>query len=171
MATFLRYPAEAPTPCAHPLCDVVVQAGDEVFPARLRESNYCSTLCRERDTRRLVQERRRQNQETRSHDNRRRVHRKYGISPTDWDALLDAQGGKCPICQADLAEIGRRPATDHDHQTGMVRGILCHTCNVGIGYLQDDPEIMRRAAEYVLGSAASAYALERGEEVKDSTWQ
>jgi len=38
---------------------------------------------------------------------------------------------------------------DHDHSTGAWRGLLCSSCNVAIGLLQDDPAVMRAAAEYI----------------------
>jgi hypothetical protein len=41
---------------------------------------------------------------------------------------------------------------DHDHETGKVRGMLCFPCNAALGQLQDDPTIIRRAAEYVEGN-------------------
>lgn len=39
---------------------------------------------------------------------------------------------------------------DHDHKTGKVRGLLCTPCNTGIGMLQDDPEIVKKALDYLL---------------------
>ena len=39
---------------------------------------------------------------------------------------------------------------DHDHKTGQVRGLLCDRCNLGIGYMQDGPDILIAAARYVM---------------------
>jgi hypothetical protein len=44
---------------------------------------------------------------------------------------------------------------DHDHKSGKVRGLLCSCCNTGIGFLKDDPRIMRKAADYVERHASS----------------
>jgi hypothetical protein len=38
---------------------------------------------------------------------------------------------------------------DHCHQTGIVRGAICHSCNKGIGILKDDPAILRRAIDHI----------------------
>lgn len=72
----------------------------------------------------------------------------YGLLPQQWDALYDQQLGRCAICLITLAEV-KKICVDHDHVTGRVRGLLCHGCNVAIGHLQDDPDLLRRAAEYV----------------------
>ncbi len=50
----------------------------------------------------------------------------------------------CEICQTREAT-----AWDHDHDTGLIRGRLCSPCNTGIGGLNDDPELLRRAIEYL----------------------
>lgn len=77
----------------------------------------------------------------------------YGVTAEHFDQLLDAQGGCCAICeQTPTAEAGRASTqwnVDHCHGTGVVRGLLCRGCNVGIGQLKDDPQLVRRAAEYV----------------------
>jgi hypothetical protein len=76
----------------------------------------------------------------------RRDHLKnsYGMTVADLDAMLLVQHGVCAICQtAPAAHV------DHDHQSGMVRGLLCFRCNAAIGQLDDDPLVLRRAARYV----------------------
>lgn len=64
------------------------------------------------------------------------------------------QHGECAICQVPLTiEPGRQgdaAHVDHDHTTGRVRGLLCVTCNSGIGHLDDDPYLLRKAADYLI---------------------
>ena len=65
------------------------------------------------------------------------------------DKLADIQGG-CGICGC--KEPGGRYGTwnvDHCHKTGAVRGVLCWECNVGIGKLKDDPNLLRRAIQWL----------------------
>ena len=76
------------------------------------------------------------------------LRRAYSISAADKQALLVAQGGGCGICGTDYpGKIGWH--TDHDHHTGEVRGILCLLCNLGVGQFNDDPALLRAAAEYL----------------------
>ena len=71
---------------------------------------------------------------------------RYGITSEDFRALIDTQHGDCLLCEQPLA--GKRKVVDHDHNTGKVRGILCHRCNVMIGGM-DDHAWLRRALEYI----------------------
>lgn len=79
--------------------------------------------------------------------------RKYNISTEEYDLLLIKQDYKCAICERITNEDGRRLAVDHDHATDRVRGILCISCNRGIGFLQDDPELLVRASDYLTRNA------------------
>ena len=88
----------------------------------------------------------------RSSPYKRDIHLKshYGITQDDFDRMLAGQGGRCAICGT--TEPGTRGTwrVDHDHGTGQVRGLLCDRCNLGIGYMQDDPEILMAAARYLM---------------------
>ena len=63
--------------------------------------------------------------------------------------LLLKQGNRCAICRTAEPMGHGKWCIDHDHKNGRIRGLLCHSCNVGIGFLADDPERLRRAAEYI----------------------
>lgn len=75
------------------------------------------------------------------------LRRHYKITGADYDAMHAAQGGVCAIC-GQPSKTGKL-AIDHCHSTGRVRGLLCISCNRGIGYLGDDPERAFRASEYL----------------------
>ncbi len=78
---------------------------------------------------------------------RSKLRLKYGMTVEQYDALAIKQGGACAIC--------RKPKplhVDHCHKTGMVRGLLCNGCNVGIGHLGDDPQTVEAAAAYLRSS-------------------
>lgn len=73
---------------------------------------------------------------------------RYGISDEEYRER-EARG--CEICGAMGADdgTGRRLSVDHDHATGVVRGLLCGNCNRGLGLYFDDPARLRAAAEYL----------------------
>ena len=61
----------------------------------------------------------------------------------DW---VKQRRNKCDICQRDM---GDKAHVDHNHVTGIVRGMLCGPCNRGIGLLNDSPEQCVRARHYL----------------------
>lgn len=73
--------------------------------------------------------------------------KELGFTREQYTALVEAQGGKCAICAKPL---GRGEfCLDHSHSTGVVRGILCRRCNLGVGQFSDDPILLRTAAAYL----------------------
>ena len=72
----------------------------------------------------------------------------YGLSVVAFDELLADQGGGCAICET-TEPGGKNWHVDHDHETGKVRGILCVRCNAGIGMLDDSPERLEVALDYL----------------------
>lgn len=80
----------------------------------------------------------------------RRIRATYGLTREEFEATVEAQGGHCAICD----RPPKRWVVDHCHDSGKVRALLCHTCNVGIGQLGDDPVRVRRALEYLLAHAS-----------------
>ncbi len=61
--------------------------------------------------------------------------------------LIQEQDNKCAICYAEPDKRGL--AVDHDHNTGVIRGLLCHNCNLLIGNACDNPEILHSAITYL----------------------
>lgn len=76
---------------------------------------------------------------------------KYGLSKTAFEAMRDAQGGMCGICgqPPEGRTRGDQLYVDHCHATGKVRGLLCHDCNISIGWMRDSPERLEAAAAYL----------------------
>lgn len=70
----------------------------------------------------------------------------YGITEAEYQIILSGQGGVCAICSK---SVDGRLHVDHDHETKVVRGLLCGTCNRGLGMYQDKPELLRKAADYL----------------------
>jgi hypothetical protein len=82
--------------------------------------------------------------------------RRYGITLVDYTEMRILQGGVCKICRK---SNGDKPlVVDHDHAMERpngtcpkeaVRGLLCSTCNHGLGNFRDDPQILRHAIAYL----------------------
>ena len=72
---------------------------------------------------------------------------KYRLSVGTYNLLLKAQKDRCAICRQ---KDNRALSVDHDHDTGIIRGLLCRKCNIGIGYFDDLPKRIQLAAAYLL---------------------
>ncbi len=78
----------------------------------------------------------------------RRLRKVYGLHEFDFFFLVKKAQGSCMLCNKPFntpADIN----IDHDHETGRVRGVLCMTCNTGIGLLGDNLEGLQRAVDYL----------------------
>ena len=74
------------------------------------------------------------------------LYKRLGITMTDYFAMAEAQEWKCKICNI-IPKT--RMHLDHCHKTMKVRGLLCGTCNKGLGQFRDNPEILEAAARYI----------------------
>ena len=88
-----------------------------------------------------------------------RVCRKFGITKSQYRAMLASQGGKCAICGTPPGS--KRLALDHCHATGTARKLLCSNCNTALGLFKDNPDRLKAAAEYLLSfqQATSEYTI------------
>lgn len=77
------------------------------------------------------------------------LNRQYGISTEEHASILSRQGNACAICKSPNSGFYRGWHTDHDHITGMVRGILCASCNHMLGKAKDNVGILAAAIEYL----------------------
>lgn len=71
----------------------------------------------------------------------------YGISLEEYFKMYSNQHGSCAICKTPMETL----CVDHSHSTGEVRGLLCHTCNRGIGLLKESEDTLRAAIAYLNG--------------------
>lgn len=78
----------------------------------------------------------------------KRLLKVYGLSKEDRDILFESQENKCAICKSNTSG---KPgfSIDHNHKTGSIRGILCNTCNLILGQLNDDTSILESMLLYL----------------------
>lgn len=111
---------------------------------RMNKHSWCAQCNRD------YQRERRTNPETReAHleaDKRRQRKFLYGITAEQFDALVLEQNGCCAVCNKPTEKL----CVDHCHESGKIRGLLCNTCNAGIGLLGDTAEALMNAATYLI---------------------
>lgn len=95
------------------------------------------------------------NKRNRSKTRSRHLQNRYGITLEEFNAMFAEQDGLCAVCRKPetakwMGTDRTRPlSVDHCHETGKVRGLLCHSCNRILGLLNDDPDRLRRALAYL----------------------
>jgi len=104
--------------------------------------------------------RRKQNTEYAANVRRWRLLREYGITQDEYERLFDEQDGACKLCGAKPND-GENLSVDHVHDSDpvIVRGLLCHSCNIklhnGVG-----PDWFKRAAQYVANDGGVSFGLD-----------
>lgn len=85
------------------------------------------------------------------HDDPRRNHKARqdatGFTSEYYNDVGAAQGWRCAVCGTPRGTVAF--SADHDHATGQTRGLLCNTCNTGLGMFRDNPELLARAIGYL----------------------
>ena len=119
---------------------------DEFYKRNGKATGFCKSCTKESSakSREKLGRRHRKNIELQWH---------YGITIDDWDRMFEAQEGRC-IC-GETKGRANKPAlhVDHCHNTGLIRGLLCHHCNRMLGLLDnliatDKPAVLRALADY-----------------------
>lgn len=97
-------------------------------------------------------------------DNKRKyILAKYGLTESNFQKMVDEQNNRCKLCAS-------KPKThlyvDHDHTTGKIRGLLCHSCNVALGLFKDNITTLSNAILYLKGeTSGSPNGVEKSDSV------
>jgi len=74
----------------------------------------------------------------------------YDLTAEEFVRMYTEQEGRCRICRVELGGIMLKKLNiDHDHKTGLVRGLLCRSCNMGLGSFKDNLVLLRNAVKYL----------------------
>lgn len=128
---------------------LIVLPMDEFYEQKTAKGTpYLASKCKECWK---VGRRRAQKRYTRKHREKvravaRNAHykRNYGLTAEAIDRQSQAQNGRCAIC-----DVSAPLVVDHDHATNRVRGLICRTCNSGLGHFKDDIAALRSAILYL----------------------
>lgn len=81
---------------------------------------------------------------------KRFVKKTYDITYDQYEDLLEKQDFKCAICESKVGNSRTsRLFVDHCHEKLHVRGLLCGSCNHGLGQFKDSPKLLKKAISYL----------------------
>lgn len=75
--------------------------------------------------------------------------KQYGITSKDYESMLETQNFCCAGCGEHEDSFTRKLNVDHDHETGLVRGLLCGGCNRALGLLKDNKKTLLSLHAYL----------------------
>lgn len=70
---------------------------------------------------------------------------RYGLTENCVAEMITIRDNKCDICKNELV----KPNVYHCHSSGLVRGLLCWDCNIGLGKFRDNITYLKSAIEYL----------------------
>lgn len=86
--------------------------------------------------------------------NTKAICRYHNLAVPTYEEMFRAQNNQCAICGKEETRKLRgkvmRLCVDHDHTTGKIRALLCHDCNSGLGKFYDSPDLLTKAAIYLM---------------------
>lgn len=77
---------------------------------------------------------------------------KYNITVEEYNNMFKKQKGMCKICGTHIQDTEDKKqflSVDHCHETGTTRGLLCDSCNLGLGKFKDNEEYLANAIKYL----------------------
>ena len=97
----------------------------------------------------IIEEKRKQKEIKRETRCRRNTVERHDITLEQYNSIFDKQSGCCAICGKHQSEFKRNLAVDHDHKTGKIRGLLCHKCNLLLGYSSENIDVLNNSINYL----------------------
>jgi hypothetical protein len=133
---------------------------DQKIRLHAGRSEYLQKYSKQPDAKRKANERAEKHRKTPEAQQWHRnwqLKRLYNMTPQQWEAVFEKQGRCCAICKASESGSKRNWHTDHSHETGSARGILCHQCNLLLGAAKDRIPVLELAADYLKKSLSRIY--------------
>jgi hypothetical protein len=115
------------------------------FDVRNKVTMVRHSVCKECDKIR-VQNRHKENPERTKNNDLKRL---YGITLDEHTQMYEAQNGVCAICKGEGDGKWKKLCVDHDHTTGKVRQLLCRNCNMVLGQVGDNTNLLEEMIKYL----------------------
>ena len=77
----------------------------------------------------------------------KQIGRNFNITPKEYEDMFEKQNYRCAICKE--YKSSKRLTVDHCHETGKVRGLLCDSCNLGIGMFGHNTAVLESAIRFL----------------------
>lgn len=77
-----------------------------------------------------------------------------GLDPEEVLGYFENHNGLCDICGGPPDRGHKNLCIEHDHETGDFRGLVCSTCNSGLGMFKDNLDLLEKAIKYLLDPPA-----------------
>lgn len=74
---------------------------------------------------------------------------RYNLSYEEYLDMFSKQENQCSICKTEVLPNTKNAHVDHCHTTGIVRSILCTTCNTGLGKFKENKQLLAEAIKYL----------------------
>lgn len=107
--------------------------------------NYCKAC----DAEQQREYKQKNPEKVRLNQRKTQLKRKFGITIDMYNEMLEKQQSRCAVCKVHVSDTTKDLAVDHCHDTGRVRGLLCGKCNMAIGLLNDDVQLVRSVLCYL----------------------
>jgi hypothetical protein len=108
------------------------------FYMRDKKSGRRHSACKECDKARVKARHQANPERTRNND----LKRNYGITLQEHQEMYEEQNGVCAVCEKPGDGKWKKLCVDHDHKTGKVRQLLCRNCNMVLGQVNDNPNLL-----------------------------
>lgn len=111
--------------------------------------NTCND-CRNKYNLELYHKNEKQKENHRKASWKHQIKKNYGITPEEYYDMLDEQEGRCKMCNTHIDDLPiHNLYVDHCYTTGRIRGLLCNSCNTGLGMFRDRQDLLLKAKEYL----------------------
>jgi len=115
------------------------------FYMRDKKTGRRHSACKECDKARVKARHQANPERTRNND----LKRNYGITLQEHQEMYKNQNGVCAICKGEGDGRWKKLCVDHDHKTGKVRQLLCRNCNMVLGQVGDNANLLEEMIKYL----------------------